>query len=293
VRVARIVLALLLTLAALALWQGRSAYADFHCMRIHAVKGGFNGNNNVQYVELRMSLVAQNLVGGHKVRFYDSANVLKATFTFPGNIMANAQNGESILLGTAEFNAYTLGGDADFTFSAANTVASNGGDLLHPVQGPGGKVVFAGEPGDFDCNFNPPPVDSVGYGSYSGPIDFGSSPAPALPVISDNRALRLSALPLKPSDNAAEYSLQAVSASTFSVPMANLKTDLATPRNNARSVLQLQSPVGGQAAPPGGARPLGSGSGVAEEGWLIAGAASSLIAIGGAVWYARRRRWHG
>ncbi|MEX1255101.1 MAG: hypothetical protein WEE64_12255 [Dehalococcoidia bacterium] len=290
VRAAFLIVALML--GGLLAQQPRPAFADFHCMRIHAVMGSAAAGSNVQYVELRMSLLAQNFIGGHKIRFYDASNVLKATFTFPGNLFANALNGESILIGTQEFNAATAGGDADFTFSMANTVGSNGGDPLHPVQSPGGKVVFAGEVGDFDCNFNPPPVDSVGYGAYTGPIDFGTGPAPGL-ANPGNTVLRLGTLTLKPSNNATEYSLQLASSTTYSVPSGNLKTDLGTPRNNARIVLQLPSAVGGVVRPPdiaGTAAQASRDEGTSYGGLVVlATVAAVAVTLAGGILFFKRR----
>jgi hypothetical protein len=283
----------LMALASFLFFGGHPAEASFHCMRIDAIMAGFNGNNTIQDVELRQSSGGQNLVGGHKVRFYDATNTLKATFTFPNNA-TNASTGDSILLGTQEFNANTNGGDADFTFSSMNTVASNGGDALHPVQSPGGKIVYAGEAGDFNCNVGAPPADSVGYGAFTGPINFGTMPAPALPSPSDNRALRLNNFNLKPSNNATEYSLAAVATSTFAVSMANLPTDVNTPRNNTRTVLQLTVSVGGIAQLAGLAASPAQGSHSSDgAGWLTAASlavAAVTVALGGAAWYARRRR---
>ncbi|MBI2914116.1 MAG: hypothetical protein HYY03_09385 [Chloroflexi bacterium] len=214
------------------------AAAAFHLVRIHAVMGGFNGDANIQYVELRMCSPGQTFVGGHTLKFFDGAGTLKATFTFPGGVV-NGATGESILIATQEFNTNTVGGDADFTFTSGNTVGSNGGDALHPVQSTGGKVVFADQASDgCDANFSiqAGDVDSVAYGGAAA--DFGSA-AVALPSPSDNRSLRLGALSPGPSNNSTEYSLQAVSASTFSVASGSLASDLTTPRNNARTVLQL------------------------------------------------------
>ncbi|MEX1255100.1 MAG: hypothetical protein WEE64_12250 [Dehalococcoidia bacterium] len=290
--------------------QERSAFAAFHCMRIHAVMAGFNTNNSIQYVELRMNTGGQTAVSGHEVRFYDSAGTHKATFTIPGFI-SNGSTGDSILIGTSEFNAATLGGDADFTFSMANTTGLNGGDPLHPVQSTGGRIEFA--PGfdncDVDITASPGEVDTVGYGG--GSTSYGSS-AVALPSPSDNRALRLSNLGVEATNNSTEYSLQAASATTFSVSPGSLATDFTTPRNNGRVVLQLGTnptptptitptptvtpiPLGGVAGAPdldpsaaGASDSSGDGSGTAT--WIALGIAGTAAALGASVWYGRRRR---
>src|SRR5438105_308736 len=118
------------------------ALANFHCMRIHAVMAGFDGNAKIQYVELRMDAGGQNFVGGHTMKFFDGSGLLKATFTFPASMPANASTGDSILIATTEFNANVTGGMADFVFTNTNTTASNGGDAMHPIQGTNGKVEF-------------------------------------------------------------------------------------------------------------------------------------------------------
>jgi hypothetical protein len=241
-------LVLALVPGVLAVGSKSPAYAAFHCMRIHAVMHGFMGDDQAQYVELRMNMAGQGVVFNHTIEFYDASGTLKATFTFPANV-ANANAGESILIGTSRFNELTNGGDADFVFSAANTVGANGGDPLHPVQGPDGLVHFA--QGHANClNVSEPgAVDSVAYGTATG--HYGNA-ADTLPTPSDNRALRLDNLGITPSDNESEYDLESVSMTTYSVAPANLPSDLNTPRNNSRTVLQLQEPgVGGVAAVPG------------------------------------------
>ena len=266
------------------------AYASFHCIRIHAVMGGLNGNNAIQYVELRMDAPGQEFVALQPLEFFDAAGVLKATFTFPANV-TNASTGDSILVATSEFNAAVLGGTADFTFSNANTTASNGGDPLHPVQSPGGKVVWL--PGGPICGaLRPPPADSVAYGGATA--DFGTA-AVALPSPSNSNALRLGNLNITPTDNSTEYALRGVSGSTYTVAPANLATDLATPRNNGRVVLKLAMSVGGVAVVPAlPVRPAavtaagGRRSYDVEIGVAAAGIALTAAACG--AWYLRRRR---
>ena len=137
-----LVAAIVISVSAIFLTQSGVALAGFHCVRIHAVSGGFSGNNNIQYVELRMDQPGQTLLRGHTIQFFDASGTLKAQFTF-GAMSWNGLIGDSVLVATSEFNAAATGGTADVTFSAANTVGSNGGDPLHPVQLTGGTVVWA------------------------------------------------------------------------------------------------------------------------------------------------------
>ncbi len=300
-RYAQLILVTLLVSVALLGMQQRIAYASFHCMRVHAVMAGFQSNDSIQYIELRMSLSSQTLVSGHQIKFYDASGTLKATFTFPSGVTGPSV-GYSILIGTQEFNDNTNGGDADFTFSGSNTVGANGGDPLHPIQAPDGKVTFA--EGGITCLLaGPPVVGSAAYGSFTGTVDYGSTPAPALPTPSDNRALRLNNLAPEATDNSTEYSLETVSGSTFTVAQGSLASDPNTPRNNSRTVLQLALitptptplPVGGLAKLPAAAAPplASTGSSGANQLQLAIAAGVSVVAItflGGSAWYIRKRR---
>ena len=319
-RCAQLLLVAIVLSLSLVFLEGRSASASFHCIRIHAVMAGFNGDNDIQYVELRMSKTVQNFVADTTIKFYDVDNMLKATFTFPSSVPPNAF-GDSILIGTQEFNKSTIGGNADFTFTNANTAGANGGDPLHPLQSPGGKVTFAEQAPlyAFTCTpGGPTVVDSVAYGSFSGIVDYGSA-ATALPSPSDNRALRLGKLNpnVEATNNSTEYSLQSVSTTTFSVAASSLSSDLTSPRNNSRTVLQLSGPtptptstptptitptptptidpsIGGIAELPEVAgTPLDATGSSGGNAGLLAGFITAVVAgavaLGSAAWYARRR----
>ena len=284
-------------IAVLALFSAAapSALAAFHCMRIHAVMGGFNGNNNVQYVELRMDTGGQTFVGGHQMKFYSGdpsvASNLKATFTFPANVMANGSTGDSILIATSEFNSTVSGGAADFTFTNANTTGANGGDPLHPIQSPSGLVHFAAANDNCDADFvaGPGEVDSVAYGTTPS---FFTAAAAALPNPGTTSGLRLGNLNQTPSNNSTEYALTAVSTTTFAVPAGNIVSDKTTPRNNGRTVLAFPNagPVGGVSQDPQLTPSADAASGGGGSRWwvyAIAGAAAAC-AVAAASWRWRR-----
>jgi hypothetical protein len=300
-----LLLAFVVATSALLLSGGGVAHAAFHCMRIHAVMGGFNGNNNIQYVELRMDsdfggLAPQKFLAGHTIKFFNDAGMLQATFTFPagtfplGASVANGAVGDSVLIATDDFNSNVTGGTSDFTFIAAGPGANTTGPSAeNPVQvlpAGGGRIVFAdgfgGWPGVV-------PVDSVAYGGVLGPYP---PAAAALPSPGTNQALRLSNLNLTPMNNSTEYGLNPVSASTFSVAPANLATDFATPRNNSRTVLMLNATppsVGGIAEEPRAAllpAVADESSDSPSRMYLVGGAAFGALILLGSGWYVYRRR---
>jgi hypothetical protein len=286
---------------------GSAAYASFHCMRIHAVLRSYNGNANIQYVELRMNAGAQVFLGSRTIEFRDATGVLKATFTFPpvvpfGPSVPNFAVGDSILIGTSQFNAAVTGGAADFVFTALNTVGSNGGDPLHPVQGPGGKIAFAQgfDNCDADIVASPGEVDSLAYGTTTGSAapDFGTAAAALPPTAGNGGALRLFALNAAPGpvNNSAEYGLAYPSTLAFSVLAGNLITDLNTPRNNGRTVLALPAlpqAVGGVASAPDQsllASPAASAWRGHRTAYEFGAGAAAAAALGAAGWAARRKR---
>jgi hypothetical protein len=290
-------LAALVAGSALLVSRAPTADAAFHCIRIHAVMGGFNGDNDIQYVELRMDAGGQTLLGGHTIEFFRASDgMLRATFTFPAGV-TNGLVGDSILVATHKFNLSVTGGQADFEFEGHTT----GPDATHPVQLTGGTVVWAG-PGPFACTFAGMPVDAVAYGGGSG--GFGSSAA-ALPATGTTQALRLSNLNVTPSSNLMEYSLQNVSPSAFDAT-GHLVTNpvgdppsAETPRNNGRRVLQLFSPVppsvGGVAENPAGAQNAvtnssGDGGGRGRIAYGLVAVIAASVAASGAGWYVYRRR---
>ncbi len=268
------------------------AFAAFHCMRIHAVMAGFNGNGNVQFVELRMNAAGQTILTGHKLQFFDSMGSQQAEFTFPAGVV-NGSVGDSILVATQEFNnLYSPGGNADFEFSLANTTGTTTANRLNPVRGLNGKVIFGPAP-NTGCLASGPPIDSVVYGSGSVASDWGGK-AVALPSPSTAQGLRLGNLALTPSDNSMEYSLQTVHTAVSTTITSGLDTNFAFPRNNGRTLLQVAAvpSVGGIAVQPQlpeAATAVADNGTDAARNIALAGVFAAL-AMTGAVVYQRRRR---
>ena len=172
-----------------------TSHGSFHLMRVHAVMAGAGGSGTIQYVELRMTDLGQNLVAGRHLCFYDSTGAAYARFNFLSPNPPNPTSGNSILVGTLEFDG-AWPGTPDKIFSdgtlpmpnnVSNMVAIAGGaDLLHPVRGPSGKVSFGTDfasGGTPLCDNDPTDlagdtfaeVDSLVYGTgYSGTTGGGT-----------------------------------------------------------------------------------------------------------------------
>lgn len=107
--------ALLLTLVTITIWPG-AARAAFHLNEINKIMAGFNGNTNIQAVEIRMITAGENVVGGGVIRTYNAAGGLVGTLgTFPGSV-PNGIADRKILCATALFQS-TFGITADLTIS--------------------------------------------------------------------------------------------------------------------------------------------------------------------------------
>ena len=190
--------------------------------------GGAAGDADVQYVELRMAAGGQPLVSGNHLCFYDGTGSPYARFLFTADV-TSAALGDSILIGTSEFDAVWTAGSADFVFSGSNTVAiASGADVDHPLRSPGGKVSFgtdgATTPAQM-CQGQFANIDSVAYGTgYSGVVDFGTKLNADLPTAGTD-AVRLQGPVCFPPgctrDNSTDYAITDV----------NVTGD--HPRNNA------------------------------------------------------------
>jgi len=168
-RKARFLIIALLVLGAVQFLQsGHAADASVHVMRIWEVGGGAFGNDNIQWVELRMPSPSQNFTNGSVMCFYNSAGQARVRVAFTVNVGQGPDNA-SILIGTNEFDSAWAAGSPDFVIGGAgNTVTALNGepDPNHPVQYPGGKVSFGAH--DASCTPLAFPYDSLAYG-VTGP----------------------------------------------------------------------------------------------------------------------------
>ena len=88
----------------------------FHLVEVNKLLVGYNGNLNIQAVELKMISAGENLVGGGFLAVYDSLGDPVATLgTFGGNV-PNGSAGDRILCATAAFaSAFSITPDLVIT----------------------------------------------------------------------------------------------------------------------------------------------------------------------------------
>ncbi|MDO8617058.1 MAG: thrombospondin type 3 repeat-containing protein [Dehalococcoidia bacterium] len=183
------------------------ADASFHCIRIHEVMGGANGDASIGYVELKM-IGPQNLLvgGGTQLRFFDDAGNLTGTYTFTTN--APSAVNSSILIGTSNF-ALNSTIPPDYTMP-----------LGMNIPAPAGKVQFTG---NSNCAATGTIIDSVAYGSYTG----SSTQPPAMPAPVD--CPPLPAAPLGPAPALTITGAQAIVLNNLNNTCSNNSTEYPLP----------------------------------------------------------------
>jgi len=138
-----------------------SSRASFHLAEIREVLTSFNGDANVQFVEIAMLSSGQNLVHDTVLAAFDrDGNYLQDVLVVPGDV---PNSFAPWLMATAGFQALT-GFAPDFVIPAA--LPTQGGMVCWGAPG-----VAVPPPASWDhtnpANF----VDCLAYGSYRGPVN--------------------------------------------------------------------------------------------------------------------------
>jgi len=165
-------------LVGLVLLTAQTAGASNHLIFIDEVLGSWQGNDAVQFVELRMRAAGQGALSEGGELVFDDASGTAATrrvFIFTLDV-SRAQAGARVLIGTAGLTAVAGGLVPDFVLPR---------DMLEPRDG---RVCYRVRPPSGDP---PVVVDCVAYGAFVG--DNGPF-GPPTPVTPDNRALQRVAL---------------------------------------------------------------------------------------------------
>lgn len=175
--------------------------ADFHEVQINRVMAGAFGDDDIEFVELRMLNSEQNCVAGGKTGngpfgcepptlsdgarlvFFDALGNQAGQFIFPDNVPVGI-GGRSILIGTPEF-AQVSPVQPDFI------MPSN-------VMSDSGKVCYRNIPGASE-GVN----ECLSYGNFTGSTDGFGSPAAVLPTTGSQSLSRTSTT----GDNATDFGL--------------------------------------------------------------------------------------
>ncbi len=273
-----LVTALVVGIAVLVLQASESqpALAAHHIAEISEVMSGFNGDPNVQYVEIRRLAIYQNVVANTRLTAFNPDGTLAGVLLDPLGSTISLSAGNWIM-GTAAFEA-AAGISADFVFApgilpAAGMVCWGAPDVSAP---PDPSTWDASDPNNY--------VDCVSYGGASFTGTNPMSPNPnAAGAGDDTLSLTRSvtstaklANPWRNSEDATDFKLAAPS-----------------PRNDAGqvgSLIIVPPPVGGVSL-DGGLRALSgdSGGSLWPNGWLLVAAVAGTVALCSTAWVAVRR----
>jgi len=147
----------------------RVSRAVNHLMVIDEILGSWQGDTDVQFIELRMLAADQNsLQIGASIEIFDKAGKLVRQFTFLGPGLSNLP-GTRILIGTAAL-ATVAGITPDFPLDVGVLPQKNG------------RVCYRGNVGTASVR-----VDCVAYGQFEGDNESYGDPSTITP---DNRSLQ-------------------------------------------------------------------------------------------------------
>ena len=161
----RMALVALAVVLASTLRSSQPALALHHFAEVSEVMSGFNGNPNVQYLEINQRAVSQNFVANSRVSVFNPDGTLNAVLLLipssPNPPFPNSGNGVKWIVGTTAFEM-AAGIQADFEMPAGILPSSGmvcfGAPALLPPSDP--NSWSASSPNNY--------VDCVAYGSMAG-----------------------------------------------------------------------------------------------------------------------------
>jgi len=223
----RLPLSILLTLGLCVSWP-LPARASFHLIEVNKILPSFNGNANIQALELRMLSSGENLVTGMAVRTYNATGGLVGTLgTFAADLpAAGALTDRKILCATTQFQT-TFGITADLTITPG--IISGTGQISWE------------KPGCF--------VNSVAYGDVTVPKT-GTTTAVPIPTGLAYALVRTASNAISPSCPLAENS-----GARFVVRSGSAASPIPF-SNNANVTVNVFSTMTGVEAETPTARPL-------------------------------------
>ena len=267
------------------------ALALHHVSEISEVMSGFDGDPNVQYVEIQQLAIYQEAVANTRLTAFNPDGSLAGVLLDPvgGNVSVF---GDKWIMGTTAFEAAS-GISVDFTFSPG----------ILPAAGMvcwGAPAVFAPLPGTWDASDPNNYVDCVSYG---GAAFTGTNPMSANPASSgagdDTLSLTRSTSssgkgtnPWRNSDDSTDFKLAVPSPTNDAGEVGSLIAGGPSP-SPSPSPSPGPLPVGG-VSPDEGLRGLPVASTASMAAWLVASVLGGLLVTGsivaGAAAVARRAR---
>jgi len=169
-------------LALALLCASQPAAALFHLAVIDEVMTSYDGDFDVQFVEIKMLNVAQNSVANSVLGVFDgSGNFEGDALIVPGNV-TNSGNGTRWIMGTPAFETVS-GIQVDFEF-APDLIAGSG--MI--CWGAPGELLPPADPNSWDHSDPENYIDCVAYGGYDGPTNSFIGNATAL--LADGHSLQ-------------------------------------------------------------------------------------------------------
>lgn len=165
-------------LASLALLgAAEPAAALFHLAVIDEVMTSYDGDTDVQFVEIRMQTFSQEAVANSVLAVFDaSGNYERDALLVPGNV-AQSGPGTRWIMGTPAFETVS-GLEVDFEF-APGLVPQSG---MICWGAPDSGLVPPADPESWDHSDPENYVDCIAYGEYDGPTNsFIGDPTPLSP----------------------------------------------------------------------------------------------------------------
>ena len=135
---------------------GTEEATTFHIMNITKIMVGFNGDNTIQAIEMKMLAGGQNFLGTAFIETYDASGAAVANLGAFGGTVTNALTGDHVLCATANFRD-TFGITPDLVITPGIAVTS-------------GQISFE----KVGCR-----VNTIPYGNVSTPL---TSPTVAPPL---------------------------------------------------------------------------------------------------------------
>jgi len=148
------------------------AGAAFHFSVIDELMTSYDGNPDVQFVEIRMLSGSQNLVDRTVLAAFDGSGSYQGDLLLLDANVTNAAAGTRWIMGTAAFETVS-GIQVDFEFTPG-LVQGSGMVCWGAPEG----IVPPLDPNSWDHDNPSNYIDCVAYGVYTGPNPLGGDPTP-------------------------------------------------------------------------------------------------------------------